>query len=134
MLEVGERLAAHGYFVLLPDLFYRSGPYAPMNAKTVFTVPEERKVLMKARLEQALTEAGVTTSSRRTRPGTASSCATLPTTIRPPPSAIGRPCWLFWNAFTSWDFPHRAAVRLSDRPSPYSNTSCTSGTPFSHQS
>jgi carboxymethylenebutenolidase len=26
MLEVGERLATHGYFVLLPDLFYRSGP------------------------------------------------------------------------------------------------------------
>lgn len=46
MLEVGERLATHGYFVLLPDLFYRSGPYAPMNAKTVFSVPDERKVLM----------------------------------------------------------------------------------------
>jgi carboxymethylenebutenolidase len=46
MLEVGERLATHGYFVLLPDLFYRSGPYAPMNAKTVFTVPEQRKTLM----------------------------------------------------------------------------------------
>ena len=46
MLEVGERLATHGYFVLLPDLFYRSGPYAPMNAKTVFTVPEERRILM----------------------------------------------------------------------------------------
>ena len=45
MLEVGERLATYGYFVLLPDLFYRSGPYAPMNAKTVFRVPEERKVL-----------------------------------------------------------------------------------------
>jgi dienelactone hydrolase len=25
MLEIGERLAAHGYYVLLPDLFYRSG-------------------------------------------------------------------------------------------------------------
>ncbi|HVL18232.1 MAG TPA: dienelactone hydrolase family protein [Gemmatimonadales bacterium] len=46
MLEVGERLATHGYFVLLPDLFYRSGRYAPMNAKTVFTDPAERKVLM----------------------------------------------------------------------------------------
>ena len=46
MLEVGERIASEGYFVLLPDLFYRSGPYAPMNAKTVFSVPEERKVLM----------------------------------------------------------------------------------------
>ena len=32
MLEVGERLATQGYFVLLPDLFYRSGRYTPMNA------------------------------------------------------------------------------------------------------
>lgn len=46
MLAIGERLAEHGYFVLLPDLFYRSGPYAPMNAKTVFADPEQRKVLM----------------------------------------------------------------------------------------
>jgi carboxymethylenebutenolidase len=46
MLEVGERLATHGYFVLLPDLFYRSGPYEPMDPKTLFTDPEKRKVLM----------------------------------------------------------------------------------------
>ena len=46
MLEIGERLATHGYFVLLPDLFYRSGPYEPMNPHTVFTDPEKRKVLM----------------------------------------------------------------------------------------
>ncbi|MDB4957106.1 MAG: Dienelactone hydrolase family [Myxococcales bacterium] len=46
MLELGERLATHGYFVLLPDLFYRSGPYEPMNAHTVFSDPEQRKVLM----------------------------------------------------------------------------------------
>ena len=46
MLDVGERLATHGYFVLLPDLFYRAGPYAPMDAKTVFSDPEQRKVLM----------------------------------------------------------------------------------------
>jgi len=46
MLAVGERLAVHGYFVLLPDLFYRSGPYAPMNPHTVFTDPEQRRVLM----------------------------------------------------------------------------------------
>jgi len=45
MLEVGERLATHGYFVLLPDLFYRSGPYEPMDARTVFTDPEKRKIL-----------------------------------------------------------------------------------------
>jgi carboxymethylenebutenolidase len=46
MLEVGERLATYGYFVLLPDLFYRSGRYEPMNARTVFTDPAQRKVLM----------------------------------------------------------------------------------------
>jgi len=46
MLEIGERLASNGYFVLLPDLFYRSGPYEPMDAKTVFSDPEKRKVLM----------------------------------------------------------------------------------------
>src|SRR5437868_5869847 len=46
MLEVGERLAGNGYVVLLPDLYYRSGPYEPMNAATVFTDSEQRKVLM----------------------------------------------------------------------------------------
>lgn len=53
MLEVGERLATYGYLVLLPDLFYRSGPYAPMNAKTVFTDPEQRKVLMERFMSKA---------------------------------------------------------------------------------
>jgi carboxymethylenebutenolidase len=46
MLELGERLATHGYFVLLPDLFYRSGPYEPMDPRTIFSDPEQRKVLM----------------------------------------------------------------------------------------
>jgi carboxymethylenebutenolidase len=46
MLELGERLATYGYFVLLPDLFYRAGPYEPMDAKKVFTDPEQRKILM----------------------------------------------------------------------------------------
>ena len=46
MLALGERLATHGYVVLLPDLFYRSGPYEPMNARTVFSDPGQRKVLM----------------------------------------------------------------------------------------
>jgi carboxymethylenebutenolidase len=46
ILEVGERLATHGYFVLLPDLFYRSGPYEPMDPHSVFANPEKRKILM----------------------------------------------------------------------------------------
>jgi carboxymethylenebutenolidase len=53
MLEVGERLATYGYLVLLPDLFYRSGPYPPMNAKTVFTDPDQRKVLTEKYLSKA---------------------------------------------------------------------------------
>ncbi len=46
VLELGERLSTHGYFVLLPDLFYRSGPYEPMDPHTVFTDAAKRKVLM----------------------------------------------------------------------------------------
>ncbi len=32
MFEMGERLAGGGYYVLLPDLFWRSGAYAPLDA------------------------------------------------------------------------------------------------------
>jgi carboxymethylenebutenolidase len=46
MLELGKRLATMGYYVLLPDLFYRSGPYEPMDPHTVFSDPEKRKVLI----------------------------------------------------------------------------------------
>jgi carboxymethylenebutenolidase len=46
MLELGERLAPHGYYVLLPDLFYRSGPYEPMNPHALFSDPAQRKLLM----------------------------------------------------------------------------------------
>jgi carboxymethylenebutenolidase len=35
--EVAERLATYGYFVLLPDMFYRAGPYEPIDPKVVFT-------------------------------------------------------------------------------------------------
>jgi carboxymethylenebutenolidase len=45
LFEMAERLAAHGYYVLLPDLYYRSGPYAPMDAKRVFTDPALRQAL-----------------------------------------------------------------------------------------
>jgi carboxymethylenebutenolidase len=46
MLELGERLATYGYFVLLPDLFYRSGPYEPMDPHTLFSNPKQREILM----------------------------------------------------------------------------------------
>lgn len=46
MLEAGEHLASLGYLVLLPDLYYRAGPYAPMDGRTLFSNPESRKMLM----------------------------------------------------------------------------------------
>jgi carboxymethylenebutenolidase len=46
MLEIGERLATHGYFALVPDLFYRSGPYEPMDGGSIFADPAKRKILL----------------------------------------------------------------------------------------
>src|SRR5262245_34673880 len=45
MLEIGERIATYGYLALLPDLFYRAGPYEPMDARVVFTDPAQIKIL-----------------------------------------------------------------------------------------
>jgi carboxymethylenebutenolidase len=36
LFEMGQRLADGGYVVLLPDLFYRAGPYEPLEPKKVF--------------------------------------------------------------------------------------------------
>jgi carboxymethylenebutenolidase len=37
MFEMAERLASNGYYVLLPDLFWRAGPYAPVDVKKVLS-------------------------------------------------------------------------------------------------
>jgi len=37
---MAERLAALGYAVLVPDLFYRNQPYGPFDAKTAFATEE----------------------------------------------------------------------------------------------
>ncbi len=63
MLEVGERVASGGYYVLLPDLFYRSGPYEPMDPHSVFTDPEKRKVLMEKFFAHA-TQANIMSDTR----------------------------------------------------------------------
>lgn len=36
LLDMAERLARGGYLVLLPDLYYRAGAYAPLDPKAVF--------------------------------------------------------------------------------------------------
>jgi carboxymethylenebutenolidase len=45
LYEMGQRLADAGYVVLLPDLFYRVGPYAPLDPKEIFASPEARAKL-----------------------------------------------------------------------------------------
>lgn len=43
LFEMGERMAAAGYFVLLPDMFWRLGPYLPIDLAVAFGSPEGRK-------------------------------------------------------------------------------------------
>jgi carboxymethylenebutenolidase len=45
LFAMAERLASAGYYVLLPDAYYRAGPYEPMDAKTVFADPAKRAEL-----------------------------------------------------------------------------------------
>jgi carboxymethylenebutenolidase len=43
LFDMGQRLANHGYFVLLPDLFYRMGPYEPNDPKALMADPAKRQ-------------------------------------------------------------------------------------------
>ncbi len=43
LIEMARRLASHGYYVALPNLFYRAGAYAPFDGATVFSNAAERE-------------------------------------------------------------------------------------------
>ncbi|WP_020673696.1 dienelactone hydrolase family protein [Amycolatopsis nigrescens] len=43
---MADRLADLGYAVLLPDVYYRAGGYAPFDVTTLFSEPAERERLM----------------------------------------------------------------------------------------
>jgi carboxymethylenebutenolidase len=45
LYEMAQRLADAGFVVLLPDLYYRIGPYEPLDVKAVFASDDVRAVL-----------------------------------------------------------------------------------------
>ncbi len=42
IFEMGQRLADYGHVVLVPDLFYRAGPYEALDPKQVFASGDVR--------------------------------------------------------------------------------------------
>ena len=46
LYEMCERIAAHGYFVLLPDMFWRAGAYPPIDIAAVFKDEVARRAVL----------------------------------------------------------------------------------------
>ena len=46
MRQMGERLSGLGYVVLVPDFYYRSGPYDPVDMRTAFQNQDTLKWIM----------------------------------------------------------------------------------------
>jgi carboxymethylenebutenolidase len=46
MREMGERLSDLGYVVLVPDFYYRYGPYEPVDMRTAFSTKETAEKIM----------------------------------------------------------------------------------------
>jgi carboxymethylenebutenolidase len=46
MREMGERLSDLGYVVLVPDFYYRNGPYEPVDMRTAFSNKESADKIM----------------------------------------------------------------------------------------
>jgi carboxymethylenebutenolidase len=46
MRQMGERLSGLGYVVLVPDFYYRNGPYDPVDMRTVFQNKESMEQIM----------------------------------------------------------------------------------------
>jgi carboxymethylenebutenolidase len=46
MRQMGERLSGLGYVVLVPDFYYRNGPYDPIDMRTAFSTKESMEKVM----------------------------------------------------------------------------------------
>jgi carboxymethylenebutenolidase len=46
MRQMGERLSDLGYVVLVPDFYYRNGPYDPIDMRTAFSTKETAEKIM----------------------------------------------------------------------------------------
>jgi carboxymethylenebutenolidase len=46
MRQMGERLSGLGYVVLVPDFYYRNGPYDPIEMRTAFSTKESMEKIM----------------------------------------------------------------------------------------
>jgi len=46
MRQMGERLSDLGYVVLVPDFYYRNGPYEPVDMRTAFSNKESAQKIM----------------------------------------------------------------------------------------
>jgi carboxymethylenebutenolidase len=60
--QLGDRLASTGYVVLIPDIYYRAGEWAPFDVATLFTDKDERARL--ATLTSVLTNDRIIADSR----------------------------------------------------------------------
>jgi len=80
LFDMGQRLADAGYVVLLPDLYYRAGPYAPLDPKAVFASGSPR---------EALGHLFSTTNAQKVGADTASYLAYLDTRADVKPGKIG---------------------------------------------
>lgn len=47
MFQMAERLAGYGYYVLLPDMFWRAGPYEPIDMKAIRDDAHRREIFGK---------------------------------------------------------------------------------------